>query len=447
MDEHEQHSVHATPDDTPQRHRFRPIMVFGVIGLIALIIGGSIFTFTRLTGTGGLLGLAPAPTLTPGSNVFYFSESPTWGTIAVDGHVLHPLPTPGSKIPPLVLSSGTHDVVWQAAPFPTVHCILFLPFRYSAQNCPLSDPIVIRQQTRNVTTQLLSFSASLSQLSTGQFNVLYSAVQNIFDSGPKTTTLEPGEHYLYTSPTNNVEGLSTIVTASNPLLATIHFQTNVSFQEAESSGAFSPCVDGGLIDQQESCTNGGQSCYTFCSFTDTSAKHAPGSWNVLMPVSVEWNYSRTNGKALAQYQPDPSDRQGEVFLVALAVKWTGSGWQVSLYHSKTVDQSTIGNPACDAAAYIIGQDARFQSVAGSNQNIYWKYVSGSNAAAGCVAEAFLETPAGTASSSKPVASCLYRFGVPLALDSEAHRSWPFLLQASSYEQGIAQQIVAQSTTP
>ena len=172
MDDQEQPSAQIESDDVPQSRRFRPIVVLGVIALIALIVGGSVFTYSRLTETGGLFGSAPAPTLTPGSNVFYFSASPSWGTISVDGRVLNPLPMPGTKVPPLVLASG----------------------------------------------------------------------------------------------------------------------------------AFSPCVDCGLIDQQESCTNGGQSCYTFCSFTDASAKKAADNWDVLMPVSVEWDYSRTNGKAVVQYQ-------------------------------------------------------------------------------------------------------------------------------------------------
>lgn len=130
---------------------------------------------------------------------------------------------------------------------------------------------------------------------------------------------------------------------------------------------------------------------------------------------------------------------------ATTVSWTGTNWQVALDHSTGIERTTITNPVCDAAQYLFADDARFNSVAGSSQNMYWKFVSGSNPAAGCVAEAFAETTAGTL-SSHPLASCLYRFGVPLALDSEAHRSWPFLLQASPYEQRIAQQIVAQAHT-
>ena len=421
----------------PPRRRFRPVLIIGVITLIALIVGGSIFTFTRLTGVGGVLGLAPAPTLTPGSNVFYFSESPSWGTIAVDGHVLHPLPTPGSKIPPLALSSGTHDIVWQAAPFPTVHCILFLPFRYSAQNCPLGSPIVIAQKTGHISAQLLSFSAAISDLPLEQLNTLAQKAQDALQPFEGTTLMQAGEHFA-TSPYSAYR--VQVQTSTSPIQATLNMY--VGIPSSSNTGGSGSCADGGLIDEPVNCMNNGQSCLSVCPLTGTDIPTAVNRWVVLAPLNLAWSYVQANGQEIASYQSDPAE--GAAFLVALSISRSGSQWQVTLAHSKSIDGSAIGNPACDVAQYEIGQDSRLLSVAGTSQSLYWKYVSGSNAAAGCVAEAFLETSAGTAPSSHPIASCLYRFGVPLALDNEAHRSWPFLLQASSYEQGIAQQIVAQA---
>ena len=440
MDEQEQPFVHTVPDDEPHpRRRFRPVLILGVIALVALIVGGSIFTFTRLTGVGGVLGLAPAPTLTPGSNVFYFSESPAWGTIAVDGHVLHPLPTPGSKIPPLVLSSGTHDIVWQAAPFPTVHCILFLPFRYSTQSCPLSNPITIAQKTGPITAQILSFSAAISDLPQNQLNALAQKAQDAMTPYKGTTLMQTGEHFAL-SP-YSVDGVHVVIrTTTSPITATLNIYVDIS--SFPSTGGPALCSSGGLIDEPSNCMNNGQSCFSVCPLTGTDISTTVNHWVVLAPLNPAWAYVQSNGQEIASYQGDPAE--GAAFLVALSISRSGSQWQVTLAHSKSIDSSAIGNPACDAAQYEIGQDSRLLSVAGSSQSLYWKYVSGSNAAAGCVAEAFLETPAGTAPSNKPVASCLYRFGVTLALDNEAHRSWPFLLQANAYEQGIAQQIVAQA---
>jgi len=41
-----------------------------------------------------------------------------------------------------------------------------------------------------------------------------------------------------------------------------------------------------------------------------------------------------------------------------------------------------------------------------------------------------------------MAYCLYRFGVLLAANDEAHRLWPYLPVADAYEQGIARRLTA-----
>ncbi len=86
----EQHDRGVSPSqeemsDTalPPRHRFRPALVLSVLVLIGLLIAGGVFTANRLTSTGALLGPTPLPTLTPGSNHFYFEVAPSWSTIGL----------------------------------------------------------------------------------------------------------------------------------------------------------------------------------------------------------------------------------------------------------------------------------------------------------------------------------------------------------------------------
>ncbi len=424
------------------RQRFRPVIVISVSILIALIIVGGVFTSHQLTGAGGLLGPTPTAPVLPGSNRFYFAVAPSWSTISVDGRLLRPIPTPNTGLLPLTLSFGTHEVIWTVNPFPTVHCLISLPFRYSQQNC-LSDYTIQRfalARSQSVMASLISFSASLNDLSADQFTTITNQVQMLLHRSQGTAVVQPGEHFSFTPTNDAAAARSTIDTVTAPLQATLGFQLNVSSQSYGTAGL---CSSGGLIDQPDVCANNGQSCFSFCPFSLPGDGNAVNQWHVFAPFIAFWTYTRTTGQLVAQYQYDPNTNGvWTTFLAALMISWTGTNWQVALDHSTSVDRTTIANPVCDAAQYLFADDARFNSVADSSQSLYWKFFSGANPAAGCVAEAFAETTAGTL-SSHPLASCLYRFGVPLVLDSEAHRSWPFLLQASTYEQGLAQQIIAQ----
>ncbi len=433
---------HAEPEEGDElssrsRRVLRPFMITGVIILIALVVVGSVVTVNRVTnGTPAL----PPSTPFPGSHQFYFSVSPSWGTITIDGHRLSPVPVPGTGKLPLTLSSGTHQVVWQIAPFPTVQCQISLPFRFSSQSCinsniPLTFPTV---RGHPVSAYLLNFDVSLASLSSSQFDALRKAVQTTLNQLQGVTTMQAGEHFANSHFTSY--DISTDTTTT-PLQATLSF---LQVDSGNAQGPFGGCTAGGLIDQPDSCSNQGQNCLLFCPVTESGTSLVK-RWDVFAEIGMGWTYAPLNDPQqpvlLSQDDPAAGDN---AFLVALSIQWDGSNWQVTFYHDKQVASSPLANPACDAAQFVIGEDPRFLSVAGSTQTISLKFVSGSNAAAGCVVEAFAETSAGSPSSAHPLASCLYRFGVPLALDSEAHRSWPFLLQASSYEQSIAQQIVAQA---
>jgi hypothetical protein len=325
--------------------------------------------------------------------------------------------------------------VWHADPFPTVHCAIFIPFRYSDQNCASGDDIQTFQgpSSQSVTASLISFSAAISDLPQNQLTAIYQEAENALAPFQGTTLLQAGEHFALSPIVNGGVRLS-ISTATSPLEAKLNMYVSIS----SSTGGPGLCVAGGLIDQPETCMNNGQSCFSLCALTETDTPARVNHWEVLAALNPVWTYAKSNGQVVTNYQEDPAE--GATFLVALSISRQGSQWKVVLAHSKSIDASPVANPACDAAQYEIGQDSRFLSVAGTSGSLYWKYLSGSNPAAGCVAEAFAETTSGSPSSTRPLASCLYRFGVPLALDSEAHHSWPFLLQASTYEQQVAQQI-------
>ncbi len=60
------------------RRAFRPFIITSVIILIALVVVGSVVTVNRVTNSTPAL---PTSIPFPGSNQFYFSVSPSWGTI------------------------------------------------------------------------------------------------------------------------------------------------------------------------------------------------------------------------------------------------------------------------------------------------------------------------------------------------------------------------------
>src|SRR5579863_6833768 len=107
----------------PRRRPLRPAVLIGSIVLVALLIA-AIFTANRFLGANS--NAIPTPTLTPGTNLFYVQITPSWGTILIDGQQLAHLPDPSSD-PPLQLSAGIHEVVWQASPFASQRCTIVVP--------------------------------------------------------------------------------------------------------------------------------------------------------------------------------------------------------------------------------------------------------------------------------------------------------------------------------
>ena len=290
-------------DDELSQHShnaIRPFIIIGVFALIALVVLGSVVTVNRLTNISSAL---PTPTSFPGSNQFYFSVSPSWGTIIVDGHVLSPVPEPGMGKPPLTLSLGTHQVVWQIAPFPTVQCQISLPFRFSSQSCinsniPLAFPVV---GGHPVTAYLLNFDVSLASLPGTEFDALTTAVQTKLNQLQGVETMQAGEHFANSHFTSY--DISTD-TAPTPLQATLSF---LPVDSGHAQGSFGYCVASGLIDQPDTCTNQGQNCLLFCPVT-LSGTPAEKRWDVFAEINMDWIYNPSNDPQhpVLIGQPDPA---------------------------------------------------------------------------------------------------------------------------------------------
>jgi hypothetical protein len=424
------------------RRPVRPATISGIVALVLLVVAGSVFAVIRFTGERG--GATPTPTLVPGSNLFYVQTSPAWGDFFVDGQKLAHMPTNPAVDLPLQLSAGIHQVTWQAAPF-TQHCIIIVPPVVSQTDCLANDPVqVVKGPNKGLSAHLITFSVSFNDLPPAQQQPLFQAAQKALDALQSSDTVQPGEKYADL----NAPGYTATATAM--LHATLRFQLDTN------TGSQGPCA-GIFYGPGPGCSINGQDCHLLCDIDqsqtppDPTIKVTPGLWNVYGIVRSTWTYTTPNGQIVAQNQPDEADNLGTEDAINLYITYTNGQWQVSIKPPANSDFVPIISPSCQTANYLvtqIGYNAYSNITLPGNPNatINWNTNNGSNLAAGCLLTATAippqPNPATPIPNPPPLAHCLYRFGVLLALDSEAHKLWPNLPLADAYEQNIARSIQA-----
>ncbi len=418
----------ATSSGHFQRGRLpQPAKIAGIPLLVALIALGS-FTAVHLVTDRQQL-TTPTPTLAAGSNLFYIETSPAWGSISIDGRMLSHLPDRQSD-KPLMLLAGLHQVVWHADPFPLQQCVLIVPVDVMETHC-LSGNTTPVPGHPGLKVFLLTFAASTLMLTEAQRASLFQAAQTTLNSVQSTETVQPGEQYV------DLQASHFIATATQPLRATLRFQLDTN------AGSMAPCQSE-FTNLFNVCAVQGQDCHLFCGGGEgppvlLAAKQRI-SWFVFAALRFTWEYSTLSGQVVARGQLDSPDNSGAEYLVTLSLAWDGSSWNVRV-------PSLLAGPTCAAASASIRQNMDFQSEGpNSNMLIQWEFASGSNNAVGCLAEAFplsafLSTPAPTF-NPKPLAFCVYRFGIFLAVDNAAHRYWPSLPLADASEQSIARRLEA-----
>jgi hypothetical protein len=153
-----------------------------------------------------------------------------------------------------------------------------------------------------------------------------------------------------------------------------------------------------------------------------------GSWHIATPA----------GQVLTENSPMyVSDPLYEGFSgsmqVTMSLLWTGR-WQVSAQDG----YGGVWSPTCGAAETMtsanLGKDQ--VSILGMNMQ------DGRTAEQGCVVEITPSDP----NASGPI-DLLYRFGVLLAANDIAHRTFPSLPQASSTERIAAHRLLTQTYSP
>lgn len=348
----------------------------------------------------------PTPTLTPGSNLYYMFGDQPWGKFYLDGHLLTNLPLIDSDPPVHLLARGTHHFVWQAAPFPPQRCTLSVPsspgdtcqfFLFSLPGAPPA--------------RMIFFHDTLTDLPPAQAAALTEQIQAQLDDLQASALVEPGE--LYANPSASGE----VSAANQTLHAVLRYQLDTSVPP------------GTLCIMQNACQSSGEECATLCTLPAEQL-----FWDVGAVVKTVWSYTTLAGRPVAINQPDTT---GSATLfehpVTLFITWDSASWHVTVEVTNPFE-SYVPNLTCASAEDDITGDA---ALAGT-----WRLVPAPDAADGCLAVATIdENDGGLSSPSHPItAYCLHRFGVLLAANNAAHRLWPFMPVADSYEQNLAVQL-------
>jgi len=431
------------PSSSPRRfpflsRRYRvplTIMTTGIVVLALLIILASTVPARQLLFHAASL----SPTTLSGLSTYYIHANPPWGNLTIDGHPVQLLPNADIGTP-LVLASGQHTLAWHAAPFFDQHCTLTAPIETGIDTCkhPPYEPPGVSGSPDSI----INFSVSLDMLTAAQRTALIQAAQQAFDSKQSTEMVRPGEVYTLASDSNSVpksacklalNSALCYTATQQPLRATLRFQLDT---DTSRNG---PCIGG-------ECTVDGQDCRLFCdtpNFGGSVTATPTPVWRPFVIVHALWQFATLDGRIIVPEQADTFIRgMANEHFVPLSITWDGQQWHVTTPGPNA--QMPFDDPTCDAAlgdaGNLINDTQNFQS------GFSYNAVSGVTSASGCLIVISSQpypdvTPTPTASPA-PVAYCLHRFGVLLAVNDASHRLWPFLPVADAYERQVAQQLIA-----
>ena len=418
--------MRRAPRFTSRQRRLQLFVTVSVVSLLLCVLLGS-YTPVRNRLVQTLIPSAPTSTVNvePNFELFYFNANPTWGQLFIDGKRLTHLPSIANASP-LRLVHGRHLLRWVAPPFVPQLCTVSVPFNIVTDTC-LFDRFT--RYPKGIDAWLFRFPMSLAQLPHSAFSDLVEKVQTELDAHAPTEIVLPGETYAV-----NTTGES-MRRATKPLKATLRYQLDV---ENTLDGVCST-----LFEQSTPCTFNGQECYLFCTISTLplGKRTQDASWDVFAAVQASWEYSTLGGTVLAYNQPELLGTTVVYdHLLPLHITWDGTSWHVALRTSQAQSLNAQQlDVACNTALNTVKSVLVPTTYEQAHSGINWQYVSTTNPAEGCLSIATLNAGQGS-SASPPVAYCLHRFGVFLAVNAVAHHYWPTMPVADAHEQQFAQQL-------
>jgi hypothetical protein len=304
-----------------------------------------------------------------------------WGTVTIDGKRVDAASIE-MNFGALDLSSGAHRLVYTAALFPTLDCVISAEAQ-SSDTCPLiRNPdsfernVILRGPGR-----IIDLGATPARLDQRDLETLTAAVEYQVLSLGAAETVAIGDHYRTSA--------DTVATATTALEAILVYKLNDDPSQA--SGHVIKGWDG-----------------------------AP-AWGIDGHIDVEWAFRGNDGVAEVAAPAPKAVSPDES--IGFYVRLQSGHWQVRW-------QDALGRaPVCSVALRQV-QDAGVHFAPNVEEHV----MTAKNPAQGCAISGLSPAP------NAVVMRFLYRFGVILALDQATHDHLPALLQATPAEQAIAAEI-------
>jgi hypothetical protein len=396
-----------------RRNRLRVSIVAGVVLLaVALVIATNPAVNSSFYSVFHLQTPMPSTTPLPGGDIVYLERAAPWGTVILDGKK-SALANPGTAISWIRLTRGRHTIAVTQPPFPVLRCTISAPARLS-DTCPLFSPSSIQGQhfgnrsTLPGRARFVDLGARFSLLPRDAQDALVAAVATELTPLTTPVMLYPGDHYLRDD--------GTLAVAQTALQAT-----------------FIPTV---LLPTPE-IPSDSTSCISFCDISGVDLG-GNATWNIIVSMLGSWHITTPDGHVLTESSPmyvsDPLyDGFSGSMQVTINLLWTGR-WQVSAQNGFGGGWSPTCQTAETMASALLGKSQ--VSILGMNTQY------GHTPEQGCVVEITLNSP----NVNDPI-FLLYRFGVLLASNDIAHRTFPALPLASATERIATQRLLAQSYPP
>lgn len=420
-----------------RRHQ-RPLS-FATLAVMALATLIIVFSATH-TQQLSTVGSTASPTAEPATFTYMLDASPPWGHLFVDGKATSIL-SAGAD-PHFSLTRGKHTLLWRADPFPPQQCILMTPVGSGVDTCKHPDV----PPASGGTDSYISFPTNLDLLPASQRDALIQATRAALASQQSSETVQAGELYAQTPGTiasnhHSCTLLQTAVfcfaTANQPLQASLRLQLDTG------SVPNAPCALG-------ACDSSDQNCRLFCSLSVYDAPGFPVSqtaWQAVIHIHLLWQFATLHGQRIADNQADTFiGGQQNDFSLQLNISWNGQQWGVTT--GSNSNNLYSDNPVCNAAGTDIYTLSSPNATSNTQQYFSQNAIPGSGLAAGCLLQITLQSDPNAASTPTvppTVAYVMQRFGVLLAVNSAAHRLWPFLPVANAYEKHMAQQWAARQS--
>jgi hypothetical protein len=415
---------------SPKSRKQKTIAAAICMGLALLIVLFAITPVSRLFLRGS------PPTVEPSTYYFGLDANPPWGSLSVDGKRVALFSRGAYTL--FSLPPGQHTLTWHAAPFAPQQCRISVPPGSGRDTCQFPDAA---PDLGGTISAYIRFPANLSMLSAEQRSALIQAAQAVIDRQQSSETVQAGEVYAQTSAVSvtNTQFCTVVLqraaicfgAAHQPLKATLRLQL------VTGSSPAAPCANG-------ACDSGSQDCRLFCdvpAFVGSNITLSPAVWQASVLVQLLWQFATRDGRVVEENQADSFILgQQNAFTIPLNITWNGMRWGVTL----TSQSNSLGSdaPVCQAAF----GDMYTLVFASTPSNSEPQQVPGPTSASGCL----IGIPPGSGLNGTPmptppastVAYVIQRFGVLLAVNSMAHRLWPFLPVADVSTQYIAQQLIS-----